>query len=106
MPNQQLPFPQGAVSAAQNPQGAIPVAGIVPQQAQAPTPNPLQQLGGGQEGPQGVPQAGNLSQLQLLFEKIKDPKARLEMAAVLGQSVPAPSVEELQAQLQSMTGGG
>ena len=100
-----LPFPQGAVQASQNPQ-SIPVAGIVPQPPPPPTPNPLQQLGGVQQGaPQGVPEPGNLAGLKEFFERIKDPKMRLQMAGVLGQSVPAPSQEELQAQLQQFSGG-
>ena len=106
MPIAQLPFPQGAVAAAQNPQGA-PVAGIVPQPGPPPTPNPLQELGGVQQGaPQGVPEAGNVAGLQDFFQKIKDPKARLQAAMLLGQTVPAPDEALLQSQLQSQLQSG
>ncbi len=101
MPTQPLPFPQGAAPLAQNTQ--VPVAGIVPQAGPPPTPNPLQEIAGVQGGaPQGVPDAGNLTQLQGFFQKIGDPKVRLNLATILGQSVPAPDEAELQEQLPQL----
>jgi len=108
MPNPtipQLPYPQGAVAAAQNP-GLTPVAGITPQAQPAPTPNPLQALAGQGQPQEGIPQGGELAQLQQLFAKMNDPQERLKLATLLGQTHPAPTMEELDAQLASFQGGG
>lgn len=103
----QVPLPQG-----------VPPQQVAPQQVQQapqqlpvqPAPAPVQQQAQVQPqqqqaeppGPLGIPN----SQLANIFEKTKDPNARLQAATFLGGTVPAPTDEELDALLSQITEGG
>ena len=104
----QVPLPQG-----------IPPQQVAPQQVQqAPQQLPVQPAPAPQQAPQQVQQQAPEqaespgifgipnSQLAKVFEKTKDPNARLQAATFLGSTVPAPTDEEIDILIAAVEKGG